>query len=278
MLNAGYRRGATAGRCVIKGKTVETEELQAYAPVALAGLDDLPDTIMTRSIVVRMRRRAPHEQVDSYRRRVHEPDGHALRDRLAAWATSVHDRLDGAWPHLPDGIEDRNADVWEPLLAIADAAGGHWPDNARRSAVTHVTAAQAKGGSLGVRLLADVRGVFTRHGEGRVSTDDLLDALHDLDESPWADLRGKPTTRSPMRRSLGLTSYLPSRRARVRESRHPGGLTPAVTPARPLPDASVTSVTPLRAAASCDFCGTQTDGPLVCAVCRRYASPTARLT
>ena len=50
MLNAGHRNGAVAGRCVIKrGKIVETEELPAYCAVAIAGLDDLPDTIMTRS-------------------------------------------------------------------------------------------------------------------------------------------------------------------------------------------------------------------------------------
>ena len=124
MLNAGYRRGAVAGRCVIKGKTVEVEELPAFAAVALAGLDDLPDTIMSRSIVIRMRRRAPSERIESYRRRVHQDEGHDLRDELAAWVSVVWAELEGAWPKLPEGIEDRNADVWEPLLAIADAAGG----------------------------------------------------------------------------------------------------------------------------------------------------------
>ena len=69
MLNAGHRKGAIAGRCVIRGKIVETEELPAYCAVALAGLDDLPDTIMTRSVVVRMRRRAPTERVEPWRRR-----------------------------------------------------------------------------------------------------------------------------------------------------------------------------------------------------------------
>ena len=59
LLNAGHRRGATALRCVIRGKSIELEELPAYSAVALAGLDDLPDTIATRSVIVRMRRRAP---------------------------------------------------------------------------------------------------------------------------------------------------------------------------------------------------------------------------
>ncbi len=67
MLNAGRRRGATAGRCVVRGKVIETEELRAYCAVALAGVGDLPDTIITRSVVIRMRRRAPHERVDPFR-------------------------------------------------------------------------------------------------------------------------------------------------------------------------------------------------------------------
>jgi hypothetical protein len=56
LLNAGHRRGAVAGRCVVRGKLVETEELPAYCAVALAGIGDLPDTILTRSVIVRMRR------------------------------------------------------------------------------------------------------------------------------------------------------------------------------------------------------------------------------
>jgi hypothetical protein len=38
LLNAGHRRGAVAGRCVVKGKEIVTEEIPAYAAVALAGL------------------------------------------------------------------------------------------------------------------------------------------------------------------------------------------------------------------------------------------------
>ena len=75
LLNAGHRRGAAAGRCVVHGKTVQTEEIPAYAPVALAGLGWLPDTILSRSIIVRMRRRDPGETVEPFRRRIHQADG-----------------------------------------------------------------------------------------------------------------------------------------------------------------------------------------------------------
>ena len=89
MLNSGHRKGAKAGRCVVRGNVVGTEEFESYCAVALAGLDDLPDTIMSRSIVVRMRRRAPYETVEPFRVRLHQPRGRALRDALAKWTMTI---------------------------------------------------------------------------------------------------------------------------------------------------------------------------------------------
>src|SRR6476619_971368 len=80
LLNAGHRKGAVAGRCVVRGKEVFTEELPAYRPVAMAGLGYLPDTIFTRSVIVKMRRRAPNETVEPYRRRLEVEKGQRLRD------------------------------------------------------------------------------------------------------------------------------------------------------------------------------------------------------
>lgn len=188
MLNAGHRRGAMAGRCVVKGKIVETEELPAYCAVALAGLNDLPDTIMSRSIVVRMRRRAPGEKVEPWRLRINGPEAEQLRDDLAGWAHRAPAEVD--WPEMPPGIEDRNADVWEALLAVADLAGGHWPERARVSAVTLVTDSMAGAPSIGVLLLRDLRTVFA--GRAKMPTEAILTALHEMDEAPWNDLRGKP--------------------------------------------------------------------------------------
>ncbi len=93
-------------------------------------------------------------------------------------------------PEMPEGITDRNADVWESLLAIADAAGGDWPQRARVAAVAHVALAMAGTPSLGVRLLADLRQIFGDNDA--MATEDILEALRQLDEAPWADLRGKP--------------------------------------------------------------------------------------
>jgi 5S rRNA maturation endonuclease (ribonuclease M5) len=188
VLNAGHRKGATAGRCVLRGKIVETEELPAYCAVALAGLDDLPDTLMTRSVICRMRRRAPTEQIQPWRKRVNGAEAGQLYKRLLAWSGNVEPLKDG-WPTLPDAVTDRDADVWESLIAVADLAGGDWPKAARVAAVTAVTASRGRKPSVGVLLLHDIRAVFSVVGRDRMSTADILNGLNRIEESPWPTIR-----------------------------------------------------------------------------------------
>jgi hypothetical protein len=202
LLNAGHRKGAVAGRCVVRGKTVETVEYPAYCAVALAGLGDLPDTILTRSVVVRMRRRAPHERVEPFRRRIALATGHALRNRLEAWSAELRHHAEGGWPEMPEGVEDRDADVWEALLAVADAAGGAWPARARNAARAFVAESKESTPSLGIRLLADLRTGFG--DRDAMPTEAILTALLGLEEAPWGEIvAGKPLNARGLSRRLG---------------------------------------------------------------------------
>lgn len=199
LLNAGHRIGAQIPRC--HGPTHEVRMFPVYAPVAMAGLGDLPDTLMTRSVVIRMRRRAPGEYVRPFRRRQAEPDGHIIARDLAAWTGLVEDDLSNAWPVMPDGVTDRPADVWEALVAIADAAGGSWPRRAREACLELCKVNSSRDASLGIRLLTDLRAVFG--DEDRLSTEEVLTRLHALEESPWDDLRGRPLDARGLARRLG---------------------------------------------------------------------------
>lgn len=187
MLNSGHRKGAKAGRCVVRGKVVETQELDSYCAVALAGLNDLPDTVNSRAIDIRMRRRASAESVSPFRRRAAESQAAKLRGRLQAWTATLTVEN---WPEMPDTITDRNADIWEALFVVADAAGGHWPSTARVTAVTLVTDSQRDRGTLGVKLLTDLRAIFG--DREHMLTVEILEALNGLVESPWGDLKGGP--------------------------------------------------------------------------------------
>jgi hypothetical protein len=173
----------------MQGSIAIPEELPAFAPVALAGLGTLPDTVLSRSIVIRMQRRAPDEHVTPYRRRDHAEEGQRLCSELAAWAAAAASRI--TVPDMPDEVVDRDADCWEALLATADAAGDHWPETARCCAVTLVTLLREEGEErLGPRLLADMRAIL--RDDEQAATAVILSKLHALDESPWADVYGKP--------------------------------------------------------------------------------------
>ncbi|MFJ8614804.1 DUF3631 domain-containing protein [Streptomyces clavifer] len=202
-LNAGHRRSGVTYRCVGDGGNQTVVEFPSYTAVAVAGLGYLPDTITTRSVIIRMRRRARNEKAEPFRARLHEAEGHALRDRLAQWADQVRDDISGRWPQMPEGVTDRPADVWEPLLSVADAAGGTWPDRARTACTELVNAARADDkGSVGIRLLTDLRD-HVMAGIDRMPTVAILDRLCALDEAPWADMGGRPLDSRALSKMLG---------------------------------------------------------------------------
>lgn len=187
ILNAGHSRGRPYIRWDVQ--TRSAERCPTFAMAALAGIGALPDTITDRSVVVKMRRRAPGETVARYRER---RDGAPLEDlggRLGAWVRSHLGQLREAEPDMP--VEDRAADTWEPLIAVADLAGGDWPARARKAAAV-LTAEDDTDTSLGARLLTDLREVF---GDAdRLHGETILEALRKIPEAPWGDYFGRAVT------------------------------------------------------------------------------------
>jgi hypothetical protein len=190
LLNAGHQRNRPMLRWDVTSRTAE--QLDTFAMALLAAIGELPDTIMDRAVVVRMRRRAAGEQVDPYRTRRDAPPLNSLRQQLATWARAHLRELQHATPQMP--LEDRAADTWEPLIAIADLAEGDWPARARAAAAT-MTAAEAQQDedtSASVRLLADLRQAFQAADAEALYTSTILEALHQLEDAPWADWYGHP--------------------------------------------------------------------------------------
>ncbi|GAB3910990.1 hypothetical protein GCM10029964_115860 [Kibdelosporangium lantanae] len=193
MLNLGYKRTATIPKTKgdpASGFTVE--RLPVFAPAALAGLAGrMPDTIKTRAITIHLRKRRHDERVEPYRESKVTRQAAPIREALSGWATGIGDRLVEAEPAMPAGVDDRPAEIWEPLLAIADEAGGHWPLTAR-AACSHFVLNQKTTPSLGVRLLADLRTLFTTAGTDRMHSAEIVTRLRAIEDAPWADLNGKP--------------------------------------------------------------------------------------
>ena len=194
VINSGHRQGAVAGRCMVMGNKVLLVDLPSYGPVALAGLGDLPDTIMDRAVVVPMKKRTSSEEVEPWRRRIDAPKAAELGKRLAIWADSIRAVARDYWPEMPEGVEDRDADRWEALLAVADLAGGHWPEIARAAAVADVADKPGEKESQGVLLLTDIRGIFmannhyASNNKPALKTPILVSKLAAIEESPWKSI------------------------------------------------------------------------------------------
>lgn len=233
LLNSGYKRSATVSRCVGDASRMKVERFPVFAPVALAGIAGaMPATITTRAITVHMRRRAPHERAEAFRERRVENEATPLREQLAAWLDRVgEDELVGAEPVMPEQVTDRAAEVWEPLLAIADLAGGHWPGTARTAAVHFVGQATETGTSVGTRLLADLRALFTAHETDRMATSDIIGRLCADEEAGWAELDGRPIDARRVAKELGRYGVRPG------SIRIGGHVTKGYTIAGPLADA-----------------------------------------
>lgn len=204
LLNAGFQRGRCALRCV--GPNQTPTQFATFAMAAIGGIGTMPDTITDRGICGSMRRRTATEKVSSFRSRRDGPTLWAIRDRLAAWASSHLADLRAAEPDMP--VDDRAADTWEPLIAIADIYGGDWPQRARDACRTLVTEADANNdeAALGTKLLADIRDIFGERSTVFLPTADLITALKNRDESPWAEFDFTPNKLSRRLKDYGVRS------------------------------------------------------------------------
>ncbi|MFF4817294.1 DUF3631 domain-containing protein [Kitasatospora sp. NPDC001309] len=208
LLNAGHQRDRYVLRVV--GNDHTPRRFHTFAMAAIAGIGDLPDTIMDRSIVIRMRRRAEGEAVSPYRSERDRPGFHEIRDRIAQWTVPLADRALRLEPEMP--VEDRAADTWEPLVIVADLAGGPWPRLARQACKRMVDAEvqTEEDNPGGAKILADIRRTFHAAGDpDSITTDQLLLALNGDHEAPWAEWgRGGLTPRGlgSMLREFGISS------------------------------------------------------------------------
>lgn len=237
ILNAGNRQGTPVLRVKLEGRRREVDAFDVFGPKAIAGIGNLPSTVTDRAIPIRMKRRMPDEPIAKFRRRIAAAEAALIG---CDWS-AVPDVRDVA---VPDELNDRAADSWEPLLAIADAAGGSWPTRARLAAVA-LSGEEDATVSVGMRLLADIKDAF---GDAdHLTTAELLRRLHDLEDAPWADWYGAPLTGRALAKLLAPYRVVPLLR-RVRGAPARGYFRADLEDAfrRYVPESvtSVTSVTP----------------------------------
>ena len=181
ILNSGHTQDAAF---VIRtvGDDYEPRRFSTWAPMAIAKIGRLPATLEDRSITIEMRRRLQDERIERFRSD-RTDDLNALNSKACRWAIDHLGALRRADPELPGGLHDRAADNWRPLTAIADIAGGHWPDTARKVAVS--LSGDKEDPSYKVQLLADIRSIFDAQGKDRLPSKKLCRALGEMEDRRW---------------------------------------------------------------------------------------------
>jgi putative DNA primase/helicase len=237
-LNSSFNRRSAAVLKLVSmpGNGWEEREFSTWAPTCIAGIGAVPDTIEDRSIIIELTRKLRDEKV----RRLRGKDGDdlvVLARKIARWVRDNERRLRDVEPSTPAALNDRQADAWDPLLAIADVAGGDWPKRARGTALALCQADEADAAERDVRImmLMDIRDIFNREfppdhpdrGEERkgrpddgprLSSKRLLEELLALEERPWIAF-GK--VKKPMT-GMGLASLLRPYRVHSRTARVDG--------------------------------------------------------
>ena len=190
LLNAGFQRGTPVIRTV--GPSHTPTEFQVFAPACLAAIGKLPDTIADRAVNIRLRRRRADEAVEQYRTRRNDPELLSVQAFIADAVTEAIDAIAACEPDTP--LEDRAADLWEPLLAMADVAGDTWPARAREAALylTRKALEEDHEQSEGVDLLTDLAKILERMKSDFLPTADLIQHLKGLEESAWREIDLSP--------------------------------------------------------------------------------------
>ena len=158
ILNGGYKRGSKYERMTGPNNDKVTV-FGTFGAVALAGLNKarLPDSLTDRLIKIPMEPAKFGESVERFRQRLLETEHRTYRDALADFCNLADGKIDLDAVAIPEGLSGRDIDNWEPLLAIADVAGGDWPTRAARCAVWFCAEnAMTKRDSLALRPLKEV--------------------------------------------------------------------------------------------------------------------------
>jgi putative DNA primase/helicase len=222
LLNAGFNRaGAVVMRCV--EPDFEPRAFSVWTPKALACIGRLPAaTLEDRSIEIALRRRKLGEHIERLRRD-RLPELEHIRRRAVRWAKDNLAALVDADPTVPPELNDRQADAWRPLLAIADRLGDKWPDLVRDTA-RKLSAEAPEPDDASEMILADLRVLFAANGP-KLSSKSILEALREMPARPWSEWRdGRPLTDRGLAKLLKPFGIVP-RGIRLPDGKTPRGYT-----------------------------------------------------
>jgi hypothetical protein len=211
ILNEGFRKKGVFIKCV--GDDFTPTEFPVFSPKCFAGIGRLPDTVASRSIPIEMTRKLPGEKIQSFREREVTVAALPIRKAVAAWATpDVINLLQDSRPAPIASLGDRQNDIVEPLLCIAQLAGDEWLQRLTNALETVFKVNALEEQSIGTSLLTDIRSVFDEMQQDTLDSESLALELCEILESPWASLaNGRKMTPHLLARMLRRFRIMPTK-------------------------------------------------------------------
>jgi len=199
VINSGHTKAsAFVLRCY--GDEHEPKRFSTWCPKILSGIGRISDTLEDRSILFPLRRKLPDENVA--RLRIDRGGFEKIKQKCIRWGEDNFAKVAASDPATPAGLNDRAADNWTPLFAIADLCG--WHEQAEAAALK-LSSDSDNSDSVNVMLLEDVSKVFETRGVDRLPSQSICDDLAKMEDRPWPEwCKGKPITPRQLAKRLGV--------------------------------------------------------------------------
>lgn len=208
ILNASFERGQLVLRTVGDGKSAEVRAFSTFGPVAIAAIKGLPPTVVDRSILITLDRKPGDVTVERFRGNALS-DLRCLNSKITRWVADRASAFEPGSVMLPDELNDRAQDIWEPLLTLAAMLGSQVLDNAQSAAKDLAASDTRQDDDIGIELLRDIDEQYLKWPD-HVPTQIMVDTLNRLEGRPWSEFghgKGLTTTRlGKYLRQFGMTS------------------------------------------------------------------------
>ena len=215
IINAGHAR--FEANVIINKKlpdgNYDPVEFPVWCAKAIAGIGSQDDTLISRSIVISLRRKLITETVKPVRFNLHQQH-EDTRQALATWASNFQPVCEEEMKPFLNAKTDRGIDNWLPIGIIAKRIGFSWIERAQ-AALTSIEARQNHDAqSTGVQLLTDVRNVVSESSRPEWSSTDLYNAVVINEETDWSVFNhGRPITKKKFTQMLGDFGIKPTKRS-----------------------------------------------------------------
>jgi len=177
----------------------QVERFSTFCPKALSGIGRLADTLEDRSVPIKMKRKLRTDNVTKMREDQYEHEVAILQSMCCRWAQDHLEQLRRADPKVPAELNDRAADNWRPLFAIAELGGEDWVDRANKAARALSGENETDDEAISAQLFGDIRALFERRDVDRLASLEIVEELSTMEERRWPEWKnGKPITQTQL--------------------------------------------------------------------------------